>query len=122
MRNNDQADREWVMRKAHVQLSGEISDEELADWLDRAELYFFACTNRRVVPVRAALLWADIAVAMMRQAGNKEAGGMDTGPVSSIKRGDTTVQYATGADAISAFSPDTALMKRIGFYRVVKAK
>lgn len=119
MIQNDRADRGLAMRKARAQLDMEITDEALQDWIGRAELYFFARTNRRAVPVKATLLWADITAAMIRQAGAQPGEGAQ---VASIKRGDTTVQYAAGADVSSVFSPSAALSQRIDFYRAVRAK
>lgn len=119
--DNDKADRSVAVRKALFQLPENVTAEQIEDYVDRAELYFFARTNRRAVPVRATLLWADTAVAMFKADSSADASGT-TGAVTSIKRGDTSVQYASGADALTDFSPSVTLSKRIDYYRVVRSK
>lgn len=112
MLNNDKADRGMVLRKAAIALP-DISPEELEDWVDRAELYFFARTGRRAVPVRALLLWVDITVALAKQAAAEMGGGR----VSSIKRGDTAVQFAEHGTTLG-----NSLERRIDYYKAVRTR
>lgn len=96
--------------------------EELTD---RAIEHFCAFTKRTAVPDRAGWLLVDLAVAFDRYgvAGylTEESTGADA-PVSSVKRGDTTIQYDTSAgSAVSVYSLD-ALDARIRRYAIVRAK
>lgn len=80
---------EWVIQRIAQRLPEEEADSapRLAEL---AGAYFCERTGRRNIPIRAAVLWADIALAMRTaETGAAEAGGH----VSMIKRGDTTVQY-----------------------------
>lgn len=81
-----------------------------SELVSRAEVYFLEQTRRKRVPVTALWLWVDLALA----ADEERGGGAVAEKVSSIKRGDTTIQYET-------FTPVgmSALYNRINQYKVV---
>lgn len=83
------ADREKVMEKVQAALP-DASSDRVNDLIDQAEEYFLAKTGRRSVPDRAAHLWIDLATEIGKNG--LPAGGQQT--VSSIKRGDTQIQYS----------------------------
>ena len=74
----------------------EESPEKIEESVLRAEEYFKARTKRLNVPETAFWLLVDLAGAIC-------GGGLDygapSGAVASIKRGDTQIQYADGADS-----------------------
>lgn len=109
-----------------VQAKLPTKDPALVEELtDRAIEHFCAVTKRMAVPDRAGWLLVDLAVALDRQGVarylTEESTGADA-PVSSIKRGDTTIQYDTSAgSAVSVYSL-AALDARIRRYAIVRAK
>lgn len=86
------------------------TDDEIDDYLDRAEAYFCEATGRRSVPARALLLWVDVAAAIGTGMLDNVQGG-----VSAIKRGDTTINYSS--DAASRLA---GLDARIAMYKVAR--
>lgn len=85
----DDSLREWVIQRVTERLPEDEADNAVR-LVESAGAYFRERTGRMVIPVRASILWADIALAMRAaETGAAEAGGR----VSMIKRGDTTVQY-----------------------------
>jgi hypothetical protein len=101
------ADREKVTAKVQSALP-DISPDQVNDLVDQAEEYFLAKTGRRSVPDRAARLWSDVAV-QISKAG-LAANGQQA--VSSIKRGDTTIEYNSGSGSgLSGIDARIALFK-----------
>lgn len=85
----DDSLREWVIQRVTERLP-EAETANAARLVEDAGAYFRERTGRVTIPVRASILWADIALAMgAAQTGAAEAGGR----ITMIKRGDTTVQY-----------------------------
>ncbi|MEG1632040.1 MAG: hypothetical protein RR251_08520 [Hydrogenoanaerobacterium sp.] len=82
--------------------------------VDRAEEYFLGLTKRKSVPLSAFYLWIDLALRMNKL----ETGSESSGRISSIKRGDTTIQYENGGSTTDAAS----LEERILSYRVARAR
>lgn len=85
----DDSLKEWVIQRVTERLPEEGLDNAVR-LVESAGAYFMERTGRGGIPVRASILWADIALAMWAaETGAADAGGR----VSMIKRGDTTVQY-----------------------------
>lgn len=81
--------RDDVITRVESQLPT-ISHEQAVDFVSRAEEHILARTKRRAVPDGASWLWADIAVAIYKDS-------QGNAPVSSIKRGDTQINYAAAS-------------------------
>lgn len=102
-----------IVQRVHDALPG-VSETKVGELIDRAQDYFLTETKRKEVPGRAAWLIVDLAVAYYRQ--DVENG---KAPVSSIKRGDTTISYANVIDAPRySFK---SLDKRVAGFNVVRA-
>ncbi|MDL2217386.1 hypothetical protein LJC27_01860 [Christensenellaceae bacterium OttesenSCG-928-M15] len=100
------------------------SPAEIEELVDRAIEHFCSETKRTRIPDRAGWLLVDIAIAFDNQSGSGSSGGMVIdAPVSSIKRGDTTIQYATGSSSDGASSSNalSGLESRINKFKVVRA-
>nr|WP_319487246.1 hypothetical protein [uncultured Caproiciproducens sp.] len=109
------ADREKVKAKVQAALTN-VSPEKVDDFVNQAEEYFLAKTGRRVVPDRAMYLWIDLAVEISKTG--LPASGQQT--VSSIKRGDTTIEYDSGSgDSGSGLSGMDA---RIALFKAAKIR
>ncbi len=109
------ANRENVKAKVLAALPS-VSPEQADDLIDQAEEYFLAKTSRRTVPDRAVHLWIDLAVEIGKNG--LPSNGQQT--VSSIRRGDTTVEYDSGtADTGSGLS---GLDARIALFRAAKIR
>ncbi|MEA4825792.1 MAG: hypothetical protein VB130_04045 [Clostridium sp.] len=90
-----------VIEKVSTKLS-EIPIATVEDIVSRAEEYFKAKTKRREVPERAFWLWVDLSIAMHKSSLNE-----GEAVVSSIKRGDTTINYgATKVRTVSSFDEE----------------
>lgn len=81
---------------------------------ERAEELFMSETGRAQIPERAFWLWVDLALVI-----HKEYTGEIKQPVTSIKTGDTTIQYS---DSAAALRPTGSIMNRVRSWRVVKAR
>lgn len=90
----------------------EVPPETVGDYVSRAEEYFLANAYRANVPARATYLWADIAILISKNG--FDTSGQQT--VSSIKRGDTTVNYESTASGLSGIT------SRIALYKVAKIR
>ncbi len=95
-------------------LAGELAD--------RAIEYFCALSKRAVVPARAGWLLVDIAVAFAQQGTAGMATEASDAPVSSIKRGDTTIQYDTASGSAASIYSFGALDARIRRFAIVRTK
>ena len=85
----DDSLKSWVLQRVTERLPEEESGNA-GHLVDDAQAYFLERTGRKNVPVRAGLLWADIALAIRKtKADQKEPDGH----IVSIKRGDTTIEY-----------------------------
>lgn len=93
----------------------EIPENSAAEAVDRAEEYFLSQSKRNKVPVSAFYLWVELAV---RQQ-TLEQGTASGGTVTSIKRGDTTVQYSDSGAQDTAMAD---LERRVLSYRVVRMR
>lgn len=93
----------------------EITEANAAEAVDRAEEYFLSQSKRNKVPVSAFYLWVELAV---RQHAAKQ-GATSGGTVTSIKRGDTTVQYSDSGAQDTAMAD---LERRVLNYRVVRMR
>lgn len=78
-----------VIEKVSIKLP-ETPIATVEDIVSRAEEYFKAKTKRREVPERAFWLWVDLSIAMYKSSLNE-----GETVVSSVKRGDTTINYGT---------------------------
>ena len=88
------ADREKVKEKVQAALP-EVSSDQVDDYIGQAEEYFYAKT------------------------GLQEGGGQQA--VSSIKRGDTTIEYSSGSGSDSG-SGLSGLDARIAMFKVAKIR
>lgn len=90
-----------VIEKVSIKLP-ETPIATVEDIVSRAEEYFKAKTKRREVPERAFWLWVDLSIAMHKSSLNE-----DETVVSSIKRGDTTINYGgTNIRTVSSFDEE----------------
>jgi hypothetical protein len=112
------ADREKVKEKVQAALP-EVSSDQVDDYIGQAEEYFYAKTGRRTFPNRALHLWIDLAVKIGKSDGLQEGGGQQA--VSSIKRGDTTIEYSSGSGSDSG-SGLSGLDARIAMFKVAKIR
>ena len=105
-----------VTEKVTEKLTGTTANPE--EMVSRAEEIILEATYRKVINERGFWLWVDIALAVYaaESAGNTET----SGPVSSIKRGDTTISYAENASATENLPP--TLQSRLNTYKAVKAR
>ena len=110
---NTPADREAVIAKIEKRIKGDSDPVELADM---AEEVFLSETGRKVVPQKAFWVWVALAVAMEKGDSNS---GQDDRLVSSVKRGDTTINYSSEAGANDAVS---GIMARVRAFRIAKTK
>lgn len=95
----------------------DLSDEDIEGLISRAEGHFYEKTKRKEIPGNAAWLIVDLAIGFYRQ--DIGSGGGEA-TVSSIKRGDTTIQYNPAIDAPRySFK---SLDKRVASFNVVRAK
>lgn len=99
---------------ARLQQRLQLEEAEAAELAERAEETFLSETGRAQVPGRAFWLWVDLALAVHR--GNT---GESSGQVTSIKRGDTTIQYAASA---AATLPTGGVMDRVRAWAIAKAR
>lgn len=114
------ADKEKVVAAIVRRL--EVEPEYALELAERAEEMFLAETFRQVVPEKAFWIWVDLASAISGQdtSASGRPGGA-SGKVSSIKRGDTTIQFDhTSAEATLNLIP--GLRSRIQSWRVVRAR
>lgn len=95
--------------------SPELTELSAAEAVDRAEEYFLSQTKRSKVPMSAFYLWVDLAICQH----SMQQGATSCGMVTSIKRGDTTVQYSDSG-AQDATMAD--LERRVLSYRVVRMR
>lgn len=102
------ADREKVIARVQLMFS-DLPAANIEDLVAQAEEYFLGLTGRQTVPDRATHLWGDIA-AEIKQHGLPASGQQN---VSSIKRGDTTVNYSAGGvgNGLSGLDARIALFK-----------
>ena len=112
------ADKENVVTKLILQLN--ISSEDALELAERAEEVFLSKTLRTVVPERAFWLWVDLSKVIYSQ-GSASSGAADGGKVSSIKRGDTTIQY-DHSSAAAKLNLTPSLLDRIMSWKVARAK
>lgn len=105
------ADKERVVTVIRQRL--QIDEPQAAELADRAEEIFLSETKRLHVPDRAFWLWADLAVAVYKR---------DTGTgeqqITSIKRGDTAIQYSDSGNN----SPVGSVLSRVREWRVIRAR
>lgn len=102
--------REVILRRLQERLP-EVPEPQLEEYLDRAAEYFFAKTKRMSVPLSAGCLWFDMAL-RLHSVGSGEAAGR----VTSVKRGDTSIQYSDSQVAEAM----TDIEGRVLLYRVVR--
>lgn len=88
-------------------------DIEINEAVGRAEEYFLSYTKRKNMPVTAFYLWID-----MSSDDLNHNGYTDDQIISSVKRGDTTVSYATDNVKFGF----TAYNEKLSQYRVVIAR
>ena len=108
------ADREKVLTIVQAALPDKTPDQVNA-LIDVAQEYYLAATSRNTVPQKATNLWADLAVLISK--GGLTASGSQT--VSSIKRGDTTIEY-NAASASGGNLPGIA--DRLAWFKVAKIR
>lgn len=90
-----------VIEKVSTKLP-EVPITDVEDLVSRAEEYFKAKTKRKEVPERAFWLWVDLSVAIYKSSLNE-----GEAVVSSVKRGDTTINYgATKVTSLSSFDEE----------------
>lgn len=77
--------KDWVIEKVTEKLP---EAQAAAKLVEKAAAYFLERTGRKNIPARAGLLWVDIALALHTMESNEASGR-----VSSIKRGDTAIEY-----------------------------
>lgn len=124
MTSKQTADQEIVLQIVASRLPGLLL-EEIETLVIKAQYYFLEQTGRYRIPKRATYLWADLAIAMQvdqleaHQAGAAQQSG---GVISSIKRGDTTIQYAEGQVSIAGRRLVSSMEDRLSKYRVVKTR
>ena len=107
-----------VLHKLQVKYP-DLSGEDAAERVDRAAEYFCSQTGRQHVPPGAFYLWIDMAVRVHILASSAgQSGGMAAGAVTSVKRGDTTINYSDGAVAEAMAD----IYSRIAAYRVVRTR
>jgi hypothetical protein len=94
----------------------DMPDEDVEKLISRAESYFYEKTRHTVIPDRAAWLIVDLSIGFYRQ--DIGSGGGEAA-VSSIKRGDTTIQYNPAID-LPRYS-FASLDKRLKSFNVVRA-
>lgn len=92
----------------------DLTETEATVLAERAEELFLSETGRTQVPARALWLWVDLALII-----HAENTGEIKQPVTSIKRGDTTIQYS---DSAASTQPTGNIMDRVHTWRVVKAR
>lgn len=107
------ADREKVKEKVQAALP-DAAPDQVEDYIDQAEEYFSSKTGRRTIPDRALHIWIDLAVKIGKSGGLQEGGQQ---AVSSIKRGDTTVEYSSGSGTSLS-----SLDARIVLFKVAKIR
>lgn len=106
------ADKERVVTVLRQRL--QLEEGQAAELADRAEEIFLSETKRLQVPDRAFWLWVDLALAV-----HSEDVGTGEQQVTSIKRGDTTIQYSESG---SAAQPAGTVLNRVKQWKVARAK
>jgi len=100
------ADRVKVAEIVQAALT-EVPPETVGGCISRAEEYFLSKTNRAAIPDRATYLWADLAIEISKNG--LPTSGQQT--VSSIKRGDTTIEYGGSGNGLSGIDARIVLFK-----------
>ena len=93
-----------------------LSLSQANEFVSRAEEHFLQITKRTSIPPRASWLWVDLSLAFYNES---ISAGSSSGKVSSIKRGDTTIQYAEGLSGLSSVD---MLNQKILTYKVVLSR
>ncbi len=106
------ADKERVVTVLRQRLL--VDEAQAVELADRAEEIFLSETNRKQVPDRAFWLWVDLSLAVHKG----EATAADQ-QVTSIKRGDTTIQYSSSS---AAAQPAGSVLNRVRQWKVARAK
>lgn len=106
------ADKEKVVATVRQRLA--LDADQAAELADRAEEIFLTETGRLQVPDRAFWLWVDLALAV-----HKGDTGIGEQQVTSIKRGDTTIQYSSSS---AAALPAGSVLSRVQQWRVARTK
>lgn len=102
--------REVILRRLSEKLP-DVPEPQLTECLDRAAEYFCAKTKRAAVPISAGCLWFDMALRL-----HSIGAGEPAGKVTSIKRGDTSIQYSDSQVAEAMTDIETRVLQ----YRVVR--
>lgn len=106
------ADKDRVIMVLRFKL--QLDEPAALELADRAEEIFLSETYRRNVPDKAFWTWVDLAHAI-----HKDNTGTGDRSVTSIKRGDTTIQYNENDNT---FQPAGTILSRIRLWRVARAK
>lgn len=93
----------------------DLTAEQIDDLVGQASEFFLAVTLRREVPENAFWTLTDLAAAFYRDSQSTAEG---SGTVASIKRGDTTIEYASSGSGVAVSS----MMQRIYAYKVAVAR
>lgn len=117
--------REFVIRKLQEKLP-DLAEAWACEAAERAEEYFISVTKRSRVPEQARYLWIDLALKFLEgreiESGTTSGAGTNSGTVSSIKRGDTTIEYSEGAAAAEGAVSLSDLEGRVLLYRVARSR
>lgn len=117
--------KEFVIRKLQKKLP-DLTETQASEAAERAEEYFISVTKRSRVPEQARYLWVDLALKILEEAetesGTASGAGVSSGKVSSIKRGDTTIEYSEGAAAAEGVVSLSDLEGRVLLYRVARSR
>lgn len=117
--------KEYVIRKLQEKLP-DLTETQVSEAAERAEEYFISVTKRSRVPEQARYLWIDLALKFLEgketESGTASGAGMGGGKVSSIKRGDTTIEYSEGAAAAEGAVSLSDLEGRVLLYRVARSR
>lgn len=105
--------RSFVLHRLEEKLP-DVPISELEEYTDRAAEYFCSKAKRANVPMSACYLWIDMALRLYNLRDSTDGAGK----VTSIKRGDTTVQYSEEQTAMAM----TDIESRILDYRAVKIR
>jgi hypothetical protein len=118
------ADREKVEARVITAIP-DISSDEAKDYVNQAKEYFLAKTGHRSVPDRATYLWGDIAIAIGRSGQVSAGSAISSQIVTSVKRGDTTIEYGGNSGSSGSGSSSSGLSgidARIAMFKVARCR